>query len=147
MAYGALVIEDEGSLARNIKGYLEVDGFDVRICGDGERGLKLAESFRPNIIVVDLKLPGMDGLAVLRQLRERQDDARVIILTGHGSVQTAVEAIKGGAYEYLTKPVVLSELRRLIKRALHEERTEGALAYYCRRTVAELDGLVGTASL
>ena len=118
MAYGVLIIEDEASLARNIKDYLEEDGFEARICGDGESGLKLFETFRPDIVLLDLRLPGMDGLAVLRQLRGRSPEARVIMLTAHGSNGIAAEAIKAGAYEYVAKPVALSELRRIIDRAL-----------------------------
>lgn len=133
MAHAVLIIEDEASLARNIKDYLEEDGFEARIAGDGETGLKLFDSFRPDIVLLDLRLPGIDGLAVLKQLRARSPEARVIMLTAHGSVQIAVEAIKAGAYEYLAKPVVLSELRRVVDRALEEERTASALAYYRRR--------------
>ena len=143
MAYGALIVEDEASLARNIKDYLEVDGFDARVSPDGELALRLLVSFRPDVVILDMRLPGMDGLSVLRELRQRDGDARVIMLTAHGCVQTAVEAIKAGAYEYLAKPVVLSELRRVIDRALQEELTRGTLDYYRRRDGSGLEALVG----
>ena len=143
MAYGALIVEDEASLARNIKDYLEVEGFDARVAGDGEAALAVLDSFRPDTVILDLRLPGMDGLSVLRELRRRDAGIRVIMLTAHGSVSTAVEAMKGGAYEYLTKPVVLSELRRVIERALHDERTEGVLGYYRRRDGGGLAALLG----
>ncbi|MEK0083899.1 sigma-54-dependent transcriptional regulator [Benzoatithermus flavus] len=145
MAHGILIIEDETSLARNIKDYLEEDGFEARCCGDGESGLKLAESFRPDFVILDLQLPGMNGLAVLRHLRARESGIKVVMLTAHGSVQTAVEAIKAGAYEYLAKPVVLSELKRVIDRALEEERTTTALSYFRRRdeSRAGIDRIVG----
>ena len=145
MSHAVLIIEDEASLARNIKDYLEVDGFEARICGDGETGLTTFAEFRPDIVLLDLQLPGIDGLTVLRTLRQRYADARVIMLTAHGNVQIAVEAIKAGAYEYLAKPVVLSELRRVIDRALEEERTAGALSYYKRRegVASGIDEIVG----
>ena len=145
MGYGALIIEDEPSLARNIRDYLEVDGFDARVCADGESGLQMLESFRPDVVVLDLKLPDMDGLEVLRRVRAKAGDAKVVMLTGHSSVQTAVEAIKLGAYEYLSKPVVLSELKRIVDRAIEEERTAGALSYYRRRAQSGLDELIGEA--
>jgi DNA-binding NtrC family response regulator len=145
MAHGILIVEDEASLARNIKEYLEEDGFACRICGDGEAGLQAFDAFHPDLVLLDLRLPGMDGLAVLKQLRARDPEARVILLTAHGSVPTAVEAIKAGAYEYLAKPVILSELKRVVDRALEEERAAGVLAYYRRRDRAEagLGAIVG----
>ena len=130
MAYAALIIEDEQSLARNIRDYLEVEGFDARVCSDGESGLQLLDEFHPDLVVLDLRLPGMGGLDVLRQLKARAGNIKVIMLTAHGSVQTAVEAVKLGAYEYLAKPVVLSELKRVIDRAVDEERTAVTLSYY-----------------
>ena len=143
MALGALIVEDEASLARNIKDYLAVEGFDARVCADAESALGALETFRPDVIVLDLRLPGMDGLALLHELHRRDAAARVIMLTAHASVQTAVEAMKAGAYEYLTKPIVLSELRRIIDRAVQEERTHGALAYYRRRDAAGVAALIG----
>ena len=143
MAYGALIVEDEASIARNIKDYLAVEGFDSRVCGDGESALALLDNFRPDIAILDMRLPGMDGLTLLRQLRQRDAGLKVVMLTAHGSVQTAVEAMKAGAYEYLTKPVVLSELRRVAERALQEDRTEGVLSYYRRREGGGIDALLG----
>ena len=143
MAYAALIIEDEQSLARNIRDYLEVEGFDARVCSDGESGLQLLDEFHPDLVVLDLKLPGMGGLDVLRQLKARAGNIKVIMLTAHGSVQTAVEAVKLGAYEYLAKPVVLSELKRVIDRAVDEERTAVTLSYYQRREWAGLEALIG----
>ena len=131
MAYGVLILEEEVSLARNTKAYLEEGGFEAKVAGDGETGLTLFESFGPDIVLLDLQLPGMSGLAVLREMRSRRPDVRVIMLTAHGSVQVGVEAIKAGAYEYLAKPVVLSELCRTLERVLEEERTACGSAPAC----------------
>ncbi len=143
MAYGALIVEDEASLARNLKEYLVVEGFDARVCADGEAALLALENFHPDVVVLDLRLPGMDGLTLLRELRQRDPSIHAIMLTAHGSVQTAVEAMRAGAYEYLTKPVVLSELRRVIDRALQDDRAGGALAYYRRRSSGDLGAILG----
>ena len=128
MPHAVLIIEDEASLARNIKLYLEEDGFEARIANDGETGLELFDGLRPDLVLLDLRLPGMNGLEVLKKLRARDPAAKVIMLTAHGSLQIAVEAIKAGAYEYLPKPVVLSELKRVLDRALAEGRRVAAYA-------------------
>ena len=142
MAYGVLILEDEASLARNIKAYLEEEGFEAKVAGDGETGLRLFESFGPDIVLLDLQLPGMSGLAALREMRSRRPDVRVIMLTAHGSVQVAVEAIKAGAYEYLAKPVVLSELCRTIERALQNNAAATAPMTGYVRFRPEGDGAV-----
>ena len=145
MAYGVLIIEDEATLARSIQTYLERAGFEARAAGDGESGLELFETFRPDLVLLDLRLPGIDGLEVLRRLVALDGSAKVILITAHGSIRVAVEAMRLGAYDYLSKPVVLSDLRRLIDRTIGDERTEERLSYYRRRDAARggLDAIVG----
>jgi DNA-binding response OmpR family regulator len=113
-----LIIEDETSLARNIKDYLEDDGLEARICDSGEAGLAAFAARKPDLVLLDLRLPGMDGLAVLRTLRTQDPEATVIMMTAHGGDKVAVEALLAGAHTYLAKPVVLSELRRIVEHAL-----------------------------
>jgi two-component system response regulator AtoC len=108
-----LVIDDEERLARNIASYLQRDGHDLRYAGSAETGLEQVPDFRPDLVLLDLHLPGMGGLEALRQLKELEPDARVVIMTAHANVQSAVEALKAGAYDYLTKPLVLRNLKRL----------------------------------
>ena len=143
MAANILIVEDEPSLARNIREYLSVEGFEARVCGDAESALEQLPGFRPDLAVVDLRLPGMDGLALLRELRQRDAAIRVVVLTAHGSVQTAVEAMKAGAYEFLSKPVVLSELLRVVDRALHEDRGEPDPPYRRRRDSGGIAAILG----
>ena len=143
MAHTALIVEDETSLARNIKEYLEVDGYETRVCGDGETALRMLESFRPDVVVLDLRLPGMDGLTCLQELRQRARNVRVIMLTAHGSVATAVEAIKAGAHEFLVKPVVLSELRRVVDQALQQPGREVRAVLEARPADGGLAALIG----
>ncbi len=80
--------------------------------------------------MLDLGLPDGDGLELLKTLCERSQPTKVIVLTGHGSVQTAVEAMKAGAFDYLSKPIALSELKLAIEKAAGQERLEGTLSYY-----------------
>jgi DNA-binding NtrC family response regulator len=103
-----LVIEDEATLARNVKTYLQRNGYDAETAGSAEEGLAAFDRFKPEAVVLDLRLPGMDGLAALARLRALDPNLIVVMLTGHGSVETAVEAMKAGAYDFLTKPVSLS---------------------------------------
>ena len=93
------------------------------------------DEFRPEAIVLDFNLPGMDGLEALGRIRRKDPDAVVVMMTGHGNEQIAVEAMKGGAYDYLTKPVALGKLKLVLERALSAERSREELAYHRRRAV------------
>ena len=123
-----LIIEDEVTLAKNIVAYLRRAGLDAEYAPDAEQGLARIESFRPDVIVLDFNLPGMDGLAALRSVREIDPRIKVIMLTGHGSVRVAVEAMKASAFDYVVKPVVLSELKALIAKSIDTERRDEAVA-------------------
>ena len=149
MAYSILVIEDEATLAKNIKVYLERHQYDVHMAATAHDGLRLGETLRPDVVLLDLHLPDQNGLAVLRQLRERDPYLKVIITTAHGNVQVAVQAMKEGAYDYLSKPLVLSELKLLLDKAVEHTRMEGALSYYHGReaSASDLSKLLGEDSV
>ena len=125
MAHRVLIIDDEVSLARNIKDYLEVDGFDAEVCWDGEAGLAAFTDLPADVVVLDLTLPGMGGLDVLAHLHERAPWTKVIIITAHGDGQTGAMVLQAGAFEYLAKPLALSELRRVVGRAVAEAVEHG----------------------
>ncbi len=145
MAYAVLMVEDEATLARNVKTYLQRNGYEAETAPSAEEGLRLLDSFKPDAVLLDLRLPGIDGLAALARFRAADPKLTVIMLTGHGTVDTAVEAMKAGAYDFLTKPVSLSKLTLLLEKALGEERREQALSYHQRRAAAQagLDTLLG----
>lgn len=130
MGHGVLMVEDEATLARNVQRFLERDGFETRIAPTLRDGWREFEAFGPDVILLDLALPDGGGLDLLARIRARDRAAKVIILTGHGSVQTAVEAMKAGAWDYLTKPIALGELKLLIDKALGQGRMEETLSYY-----------------
>lgn len=130
MSYGILIIEDETLLANNIKVYLERHGFEARCAGTAREGLKLCDTFRPEVVLLDFHLPDLNGLDVLSRLKERSSQIQVIVITAHGNVQTAVQAMKAGAYDYLSKPLVLGELRLLLDKVRDHNRLEEALSYY-----------------
>jgi two-component system, NtrC family, response regulator AtoC len=138
-----LLIEDEDTLAKNVQRYLARYGWDVELAGTAEAGLAQLAKVQPDIVVLDFQLPGMDGLAALATLRERDPDARVVMVTGQGSVQLAVEAMKAGAADFLPKPVVLADLKRVLDKLTGEGRMRKALAYYQARDQGCMSQIVG----
>jgi DNA-binding response OmpR family regulator len=105
-----LVVEDERQLARHITSALTRHGHEARACNDGADGLQAALGHPPDLIVLDLGLPGLDGLSVLARLREANSPARVLILTARGEVEHRVKGLKAGADDYLAKPFSMDEL-------------------------------------
>jgi DNA-binding NtrC family response regulator len=97
-------------------------GFSVEAASDGDEALERVKVFRPGIVLTDLVMPRMSGLELLRALREQGEHMATVILTAQGTVETAAEAIKQGAYEYLTKPVDLQRLRILLAKISQELR-------------------------
>jgi DNA-binding response OmpR family regulator len=118
MTHAVLVIEDERQLAKNIQTYLKRLGFDVRKSGNAAEGLKEFESFKPDVVLLDVMLPDVDGLQVLKRLRSLDSRAKVIMMTGAANRAIKPEAMKAGAYEFLTKPLSLRALASLLERSL-----------------------------
>jgi DNA-binding NtrC family response regulator len=145
MGYGVLIIEDETTIAKNINLYLSRQGYDVRVADSAEDGLEALDEFKPDIVLLDFHLPGMNGLEAIGKLHVIDPQVRIIMMTGHGSVELAVDAMKAGAYDFLTKPISLGKLKILMERALGEERAVETLSYYKKKeaTEAGLDKLVG----
>jgi DNA-binding response OmpR family regulator len=113
-----LIVEDEKILAESMAVYLERHAYATMVAHAGEDGVRMAEENNPDVAVVDLRLPGIDGLEVLERLREVSPGIEVILATAHASDATPVEAKKRGAFDYLNKPVDLAELKAVLDRAL-----------------------------
>ncbi|HJV25285.1 MAG TPA: sigma-54 dependent transcriptional regulator [Aromatoleum sp.] len=145
MGRAILVIEDEAVLGKNIRIYLERSAYDVRVAETAEEGLALLDVFKPDAVVLDFNLPGITGLEALARLKAFDRHLPVIMITGHGSVELAVEAMKAGARDFLTKPVALAKLKLLIDKAFHETQRDSALDYYQQREAdaADLTSLFG----
>ena len=139
MGQAILIIEDEATLAKNVRIFLERDDYEVRVAESAEEGLALMDVFRPDAVVLDFNLPGIDGVEALERIRAIDPDIKVIMVTGHGSVELAVEAMKRGAFDFLTKPVPLGKLKVLLEKAFGEARRDSALEYYQRKESAEAD--------
>lgn len=143
-----MLVEDEAILAKNMRLYLERMGYEVRSLASAEEALTQLDGFAPDVVVLDYKLPGMDGLKTLERLRQHHPNLPVIMITGHANVDMAVQAMKSGALDFLTKPVALSKLAVLIERATQDLRRESALTYYQERDKqgADLGTLIGRSS-
>jgi DNA-binding NtrC family response regulator len=115
-----LVADDDRDSCHALSALLTGWGYEVDEATDGGAALDRAIAFRPSLIITDLVMPGMDGLALLRALRVELPASSVIVLTGHATIETAVAAMREGAYDYLTKPVDLRRLRALVDKALEQ---------------------------
>jgi len=114
-----LVADDEAGIREFMGDALELDGHEVALAEDGARAAKLLDESRFDVLVTDLRMPGMDGIALVRKVRAEQPETQVIVLTAHASVDSAVEAMKLGAFDYLQKPISSPEaLSVLVGRAL-----------------------------
>jgi two-component system NtrC family response regulator len=113
-----LVIDDDNSLRRVLEYNLQEEGYEVQAASSGEEGLYLFGQERPDLVITDMKMSGMDGLMVLKSVKERSPESLVIIITAFGTIDVAVAAMKAGAYDYITKPFNRDELRLTVKKAL-----------------------------
>ncbi|HNY22527.1 MAG TPA: sigma-54 dependent transcriptional regulator [Treponemataceae bacterium] len=118
MKFTILVIDDERNIREGLKAALELDGYSVLIAADGAEGLDIALHSDIDLVITDLRMPGISGEEVLRRVSTETPGIPVIVLTGHGTVENAVEAMRSGAYDFLTKPLNLDRLSLLVKRAL-----------------------------
>ncbi|MCP4268124.1 MAG: sigma-54-dependent Fis family transcriptional regulator [Candidatus Brocadiaceae bacterium] len=113
-----LVVDDEDTIRFCLQEALEVEGYKVYTEENGENSLKLIKKVIPDLIVLDLKMPGMNGLDLLREIKSHDQNILVILLTGHATVDTAVNAMKAGAFDYLQKPFKMDHIKVVVERAL-----------------------------
>jgi DNA-binding NtrC family response regulator len=113
-----LVVDDEGKIRDHFSDFLDHEGFQVETAENGQVALNVIEEDYYDVVLIDLNMPKVDGMDVLKNLVDHSPDSIGIILTGHATVQNAVEAMKIGAYDYLTKPVKMEEVVMVMKRAL-----------------------------
>lgn len=117
MAKKVLIVEDETNIAELLHLYLEKEGFDTAVAGDGGKGVELFRSFHPDLVLLDIMLPIMDGWSVLKKIRE-SDKTPVIMLTAKGETNDKVQGLKQGADDYLTKPFEMKELLARVEAVL-----------------------------
>jgi len=117
-----LIIDDEESIRFSLQGILEDEGHEVLGAGSGEEGLEMIEADRPEIVFLDIWMPGMDGLEVMDKIKEVQNDLPVIMISGHGTIETAVKALKQGAFDFIEKPLSLEKVVVSTRNALEVSR-------------------------
>ncbi len=118
MSRRVLVVDDEKGIREALTQVLEYEDIEVRACGSGSEALRLYAELRPHLVLLDVKMQGMDGLETLRKLRELDPHAQVVMISGHGSIQTAVEATQLGAYDFLEKPLDTNRILLTLRNAL-----------------------------
>ncbi len=113
-----LIIDDERSIRKTLNEILSYEGFKIDEAGDGEEGLKLFSDKTYDVVLCDIKMPKIDGLEFLVKANEINADVPVIMISGHGTIETAVDAVKKGAYDYVSKPPDLNRLLITIRNAI-----------------------------
>ncbi len=121
-----LVVDDEASIRRSLEGVLKDEGFSVVLAEDGESAIRLLMNTRPALVLLDIWMPGMDGLETLRKIKEIHQDLPVVMISGHATISTAVAATRLGAMDFLEKPLDLSGTIQLVRRVLNQAETPSA---------------------
>jgi DNA-binding NtrC family response regulator len=117
-----MVVDDDAETLALMREIVAKEGFEVETAEDAETALRRLEQWQPELVITDIHMPGMDGLALLAAVREKEPDIPVVLLTAYGSLKTAVDAIKAGAFDYLSKPFVVEDIRLVVRRALEHTK-------------------------
>jgi two-component system response regulator HydG len=139
MKESILVVDDEQSHRTMLKAVLTKEGYDISEADDGVSALKAVESESFDLILMDIRMTDMDGIEALGQIKKMSPSIPVIMMTAYASIKTAVEALKSGAYDYLTKPLDIDELRILIKKALEHYRLQEENVFLKERLADRFD--------
>ena len=118
-----LVVDDEANMLALCESVLRKEGYVVVCAASAEEALALLETDSVDLLIADLRLPGMDGLELVQRVKTQQPGLLYLLLTGHGTIQSAVAAMKDGAADYLTKPVDVDELKVVVKKTLELNQT------------------------
>ena len=122
-----LVIDDELFVRELLQEFLTKEGYKVYIADSGEKGVNLVKATPVEIALIDLKMPGMDGISTLQEIKKITPDTIAIILTGYPTIESSIEALRSGAYDYVVKPFKLNDLKNTLTRALNEYRLKAEI--------------------
>src|SRR5438270_4479160 len=132
-----LVVDDEPTILLTLTAILELEGYDADSASGGAEAISAIRQHHYDLVLTDLKMPGVDGLAVLEAVRKSSPHSVTIMMTGYGSLHSAIEAVQAGAYEYLVKPTELEQLKLAVQRSLERKRlSEIDTLYRIQRTIA-----------
>src|SRR5574344_1187375 len=118
MKFNILIIDDEKNIREGLAESMELEGYNPILAKDGKEGLERISRGDIDLVITDLRMPLVSGEEVLEQVNAQSPGLPVIVLTGHGSIDSAVDAMRNGAYDFLTKPLNLDQLTMIVKRAL-----------------------------
>ncbi len=138
-----LIVDDEPNLRKILAAQLSRDGYDVHTAEDGREGLALLRDNHIDLVITDLKMPKIDGMTLLKEALREDPDLPVVMITAHGTIDTAVEALKSGAFDYLTKPFEKDEVRRIVAKALKTKELAGAEASAPAAATGARFGIIG----
>ena len=122
MKFTILIIDDEKNIREGLAANFELEDYNVKTAASGKEGLELISKGDIDLVITDLRMPGISGEEVLNHVVTETPGIPVIILTGHGSIDSAVDAMRHGAYDFLTKPLNLDQLGMIVKRALESRQ-------------------------
>jgi len=117
-----LVVDDEPLVKRSLAELLTLSGYSVSTASNGKEALNILKDYNADIVITDIKMPEMDGLTLLKHIKTLSPETPVILITGYGSIESAVDAMKDGAYDYVTKPIVDSEIKIVIERLTNQRK-------------------------
>lgn len=140
-----LIIDDEKAIRKTLTEILSYEGYKIEEAGDGEEGLKKFKEKAFDVVLCDIKMPKLDGLEFLDKARESNPDVPVIMISGHGTIETAVEAVKKGAYDYISKPPDLNRLLITIRNAMDKTNLV-AETKVLKRKVSKVEEMIGESS-
>ena len=145
MTARVMVVDDDQSIRDTLENHFRESGHDVTVARSAEEALSRIAAVDPSLVVTDVRMGGMDGLALLAKLREARPDTDVIVITAFEDMQTAIEAMKAGAFDYLVKPLDLDQIDLTIERCLRDQRSRRRLAQYAHEAAEPyaLSQLVG----
>lgn len=140
-----LIVDDEKSIRQVLADTLKQEGYEVKTAADGVEGLEIAGDFKPRVVLLDIRMPGLDGIQVLDKILSEDPTCRVIMLTAHGNIRTAVDTMSRGAYHYLAKPFDLDEVLHLVNRASREWELNNQVALLKNRLLEKgrMEGMEG----
>ncbi|MFZ3090610.1 MAG: sigma-54 dependent transcriptional regulator [Nitrospirota bacterium] len=119
-----LIVDDEKGILQSLSSILQDEGYDISTAENGADALKLAKEDAPLLVLLDIWLPDIDGIEVLRRIKEQMPEIIVIMMSGHGTIETAVKATKLGAYDFIEKPLSLEKVSLIVKHAIDQQRLE-----------------------
>ena len=137
-----LIVDDEPSIRATLRGVLEDEGYRVAVVGSGGDALRLVADEAPDLTILDVWMEGLDGLETLAEIRRLRPDALVVMVSGHGTIETAVKATRLGAYDFVEKPLSLEKTLLTVARALEHARLERENASL-RETLEQRTEIIG----